>query len=112
MKSVRRVLCVFLLVLALPGCMAGDDSVPIPRLPGVDLQGGTLVFYSDTHDGFLGDGETLAVIRFEREKANALARQMEASGRWRALPMPQPLRVTLYGGWGKARFSRMIRGNR
>lgn len=50
---------------------------------GVSLSDGTVLKYSDTHGGFLGDGETFLVISFEG--------QPEWAADWRPLPLTENL---------------------
>ncbi len=53
-------------------------------------QGSPEVLYNwDTHGGFHGDGDWLAILRYQND---SLLRAMEESSEWKPLPLPKTLR--------------------
>ncbi len=82
---------------------AGDPSwAVLPELGlelGLDLRRGQLVEYEDSHGGFHGDGETVAVVTFSEEGAWELETCLgyELPG-WEKLPLTGDAHQVLYGG--------------
>lgn len=82
--------------------LAGDSDLGNLRAIGkqldLDLSGAALTEYRDTHGGFHGDGETVAVITLPRDAAlEAEDRMRYGQPYWQALPLRQDLQQALYG---------------
>ena len=94
----KRVLSLILALafacLALCGCVFGDDMSYISRQLNADLTDAKLVRYEDSHGGFLGDGETVAILDMSRASEKFLDR---VEG-WNPLPLSENLQLLLYGG--------------
>ncbi len=59
----------------------------------VDVTGGQIAFYEDTHGGFHGDGDTFLTVAFDADAAPHIA----AGGAWSALPLTDDLATAAYG---------------
>ena len=62
---------------------------------GIDVSSGAIQTYSDTHGGFLGDGDSFAVLTFENED---VYETIKNSDEWSPLPLTDNLSIVLYGG--------------
>ena len=70
----------------------------IGRQLEIDLSRATLVEYQDSHGGFHGDGETVAVITLPEDTASLAESMMEYGAQWQKLPLREDLSLALYGG--------------
>lgn len=99
----KRVLCLILvgvLLLSLAGCGSlGKAQRHIQKRTGLDLDlsGCRIVTETDTHGGFLGDGEYLLVLDCSSSEDRILAQ----TGGWAAFPLSENIRTVLYD-WGAA----------
>ena len=67
-------LMVFAMACALSGCVGeGRELSRMGKAVGLDLSGGTLLQFEDSHGGFHGDGETFAVVEADGLAEGALA---------------------------------------
>ena len=99
----KRVLCILLagaMLLGLAGCGALSKAErQIKKKTGVDLDlsGCRVVSETDSHGGFLGDGEYLLVL-----DCSGSGEKLPAQiGGWPALPLSDNIRTALYD-WGVA----------
>ena len=81
------------LVFLLSGCGAMDRLRGIGDVLGLDLSGGTLETYTDTH-GAMSDGTTFAKITFPD---GAVEERIREDARWNALPVSQTAEALFYG---------------
>lgn len=65
---------------------------------GIKLSNNLDIDYEDTHGGFHGDGDTLAKVEFERKDAEDILVEIKANENWENLPLPNNLKIRLYGG--------------
>lgn len=83
-KTILALFCV--LFCALSACGeeggAGQELRHIETALGLDLSGGTLERFEDSHGGFHGDGLRLAEVTVE-----GLVEKLANAGGWRPLPM-------------------------
>lgn len=99
----KRVLCGFLAVimlLCLTACGAvskAERRIQKGARVSLDLSGCRIEQETDTHGGFLGDGEYLLVLDCSGNEEKILAH----TGEWQVFPMSENLRELLYG-WGIA----------
>lgn len=99
----KRVLCILLagaLLLALAGCGALSKAErQIKKRAGLDLDlsGCRVVSETDTHGGFLGDGEYLLVLDCSGSEEKLIAQ----TGGWSTFPLSENVRTVLYD-WGVA----------
>lgn len=85
-------------VLFLSGChlltinhrISESTGIPIPDSIGID--------YEDTHGGFHGDGETLAIVKFDGDTAQSVRAEILEQADWKRLPLTESLGVMMYGG--------------
>ena len=86
MKRFLTLILIFLAVLAgcsgLGGPREGKELRQIGRALDLDLSGGTLVRFEDSHGGFHGDGKTVAEVALD-----SLVEELEGAPGWRPLPM-------------------------
>ncbi len=81
------------LVVLLAGCEAWNRLGVIGGVLGLDVSGGTLETYTDTH-GAMSDGTTFAKIVFADGAVEARIREDE---RWNALPVSETAETLFYG---------------
>ena len=99
----KRILCILLagmMLLGLAGCGAlskAERSIKKRAGLDLDLSGCRVVSESDTHGGFLGDGEYLLVLDCGGSEEKLLAQ----TGEWPAFPFSDNVRTVLYD-WGVA----------
>ena len=99
----KRFLCIILtglLLLGLAGCGAISKAQrTIQKRTGLDLElsGCRILSETDTHGGFLGDGETLLVLDCSGSEDKILAQ----TGGWPDLPLSENIQTVLYD-WGVA----------
>ena len=71
----------------------------IGRQLDLDLSRATLVEYQDSHGGFHGDGETVAIITLPEEMVSeAESRMLHGTPWWQPLPLREDAALALYGG--------------
>lgn len=85
------------LVLLLWGCAARDPLAEISAVIGVDVTGASLSDLTDSHGGFLGDGETVAQIVLTAPQREALLTGVQESEYWHPLPLSAELSAAIYG---------------
>lgn len=56
------------------------------------------ISYQDDHGGFHGDGTAWAKAEFDETHGEELAQMLAEDDRWHDLPLPENLRLFLYGG--------------
>ena len=101
MKAVIKALCTLLAALCLIGlasCAAlskAERRIQKSAHVDLDLSGFRIERETDTHGGFLGDGEYLLVLDCSGKAEKILAQ----TGGWPALPLSDNLREALYE-WG------------
>ena len=85
-------------VLLLSGChlltinhrISESTEIPIPDSIRID--------YEDTHGGFHGDGDTLAIVKFDGDTASGVRAEISKQPHWKRLPLSESLEVMMYGG--------------
>ena len=99
----KRLLCIFLaavLLLGLAGCGAlskAQRQIEKKTGVGLDLSDCRVVSETDTHGGFLGDGEYLLVLDCSGNEEKLLAQTAD----WSVFPLSDNIRTVLYD-WGVA----------
>ncbi len=103
MKAVKKALCIFLAVIwmislaSCGGLSQAERRIQKHAHVELDLSGCRIEQETDTHGGFLGDGEYLLVLDCGGKEEKLLAQ----TGGWCALPLSENLREALYE-WGPA----------
>lgn len=88
-------LALAVLMVLLTGC--GANRSPRDQIAGalgLDLSGGTLLEYTDSHGGFHGDGVTYAVLQCS---GSSVLEQIEGRDGWDPLPLGDDLTALIYG---------------
>lgn len=99
----KRILCMLLagaLLLGLAACGSlskAERTIQKRAQVDLDLSGCRIVSETDTHGGFLGDGEYLLVLDCSGNEEKILSQ----IGEWPAFPLSDNLREVLYA-WGIA----------
>ena len=94
----KRILCIFLagaLLLGLAACRSiskAERTIKTRAGIDLDLTGCRIMSETDTHGGFLGDGEYLLVLDCSGNEEKILAQ----IGEWPAFPLSDNLREVLY----------------
>lgn len=88
------IILVFLAALALN--TSGRKENIIFRELGLDVSGGTELFYSDDHGGFHNDGTTYLVMSFSD---SAVLEQIKQSPHWSAFPLNETVKTLVYGSF-------------
>lgn len=86
-------LTVFLL-LETAGCQKDSTLDHLSKILEVPVNNGNIVTYSNTHGGFLGDGETLVEIHFSDDSC---LEEIKESTEWNPLPLTDNLTALIYG---------------
>lgn len=73
-----------LLLLCLTACSGKDHAQSLSKLLRLDVSGGTVEAFEDSHGGFLGDGAAYWVITFPDD---SVRKTIEESSAWQPLPM-------------------------
>ncbi len=98
-------LMVFAMACALSGCGGeGRELSRMGKAVGLDLSGGTLLQFEDSHGGFHGDGETFAVV-----EADGLAEGLAGLPGWKPLPMTEQVGAAVGGVCGPEGLTMMGR---
>lgn len=98
-------LMVFAMACALSGCVGeGRELSRMGKAVGLDLSGGTLLQFEDSHGGFHGDGETFAVV-----EADGLAEGLAGLPGWKPLPMTEQVGAAVGGVCGPEGLTMMGR---
>lgn len=93
----KKLTILLLILLLLAGCKEKEPLQEISDAIGVDVTGGTLLEHSDSHGGFLGDGELILCVRLTQEQAAELTDGVRESEFWHPLPMSEELAAAVYG---------------
>ena len=80
MTIFKNILFLLLSVLLLTGCTVQRDPLAeISDVIGADVIGSVMLEHTDSHGGFLGDGETVTRILLTKEQAAAFLADIQAS---------------------------------
>ena len=63
-KQYKHLLLLVMVILFLTGCFSESINKRISRSLGIEIPKDIKIEYEDTHGGFHGDGETVAVVEF------------------------------------------------
>lgn len=111
MKRFLHLFSALCLLFALTGCTLLESSEAyVARQLSCRLPNAQCTLFADSHGGFHGDGDTLAILRFE--DGAAAADRMRSAG-WHNYPLPEALEAELFGretaqgrsgGWLREKF--------
>ncbi|MGM9538374.1 MAG: hypothetical protein ACI3VN_08595 [Candidatus Onthomonas sp.] len=83
---------------ALSGCGGKNPQQEAERALNLTLPQAAQTARSDSHGGFLGDGELRICLTFDQAEANQVEQTISGTPGWQVLPMEESLSLMLYGG--------------
>lgn len=98
-RMIAAALAIAVLLLAvvpLAGCGAKSELRRLSDRSGADLAHGEIVYKTDDHGGFLGDGMLYMVVHYGDGRA---AQSIKNSVLWKTLPLPDNLDRFVYDHW-------------
>lgn len=72
-----------------------DTKEKISDFMGVDISSCEILQEKDSHDGFLGDGQTFVELQITNKECSKIVRNM--TNKWNALPLTENLSIAVYG---------------
>ena len=69
------------------------------KLNNLDVTNGEILYFNDTHGGFLGDGECYAEVKFLNNSVSDIIKS-----EWQKLPLTNNLNTVIYGGEVETEF--------
>ena len=91
-------LLLVMVILFLTGCFSESINKRISRSLGIEIPKDIKIEYEDTHGGFHGDGETVAVVEFNNSIGEDIQSEMLNNEDWNKLPLSENLDLIMYGG--------------
>ncbi len=95
----KRIIVSIITCILLGSLTACEEPTPPEKIIsnhlGVSVGDGIIETYTDNHGGFHGDGEAYAKVSFSDDSFYDLIRE---NPEWHNLPLPQTLKVIVYGG--------------
>lgn len=107
----RQMLCLLSLVLfaaVLSGCGGGRPQQEAEQALSLSLPQAARTDRTDSHDGWLGDGETRISLTFGEAEADQVEQTLSDAPGWQTLPMGETLTLTLFGGETEQGYRRGI----
>lgn len=98
MKKYILLLSLLVLPLLFVACSSQSMNERISKSVGVKINENIQLDYEDTHGGFQGDGEIVAVISFDVPVGDKILTDIRQSKGWHHLPLSQNLSLLMYGG--------------
>ncbi len=97
-KQYKHLLLLVMVILFLTGCFSESINKRISRSLGIEIPKDIKIEYEDTHGGFHGDGETVAVVEFNNSIGEDIQSEMLNNEDWNKLPLSENLDLIMYGG--------------
>ena len=97
-KQYKCLLLLITIVLLLISCSSQSINKIISKSLGVEIPKSIKIDYEDTHGGFLGDGDTVAVIEFDESTGEEIQSEILNNKDWYNLPLSENLNLIMYGG--------------
>lgn len=94
--KISFVLLFLISMITIGGCSKSNPKAALELFSGqngIDLTQGEILRQEDTHGGFHGDGYTLISVQYAD---NSIADELEESGQWHTLPLPEALDTFIY----------------
>lgn len=85
------------LIIALTACTSKNNVRYLSKVLGINMSGGTIVEYTDTHGGFHGDGDTYIKVEFDDRTSKILLEDLNNNQNWSGLPLSDNLYAAVYG---------------
>ena len=102
MKKSISILLLFL-VLVCTSCSLFEPLTDLEllssKLNNLDVTNGEILYFNDTHGGFLGDGECYAEVKFSNNSVSDIIKN-----EWQKLPLTNNLNTVIYGGEVETEF--------
>jgi len=86
-KQYKHLLLLVMVILFLTGCFSESINKRISRSLGIEIPKDIKIEYEDTHGGFHGDGETVAVVEFNNSIGEDIQSEMLNNEDWNKLPL-------------------------
>ena len=84
-KQYKHLLLLVMVILFLTGCFSECINKRISRSLGIEIPKDIKIEYEDTHGGFHGDGETVAVVEFNNSIGEDIQSEMLNNEDWNKL---------------------------
>lgn len=81
-KQYKHLLLLVMVILFLTGCFSESINKRISRSLGIEIPKDIKIEYEDTHGGFHGDGETVAVVEFNNSIGEDIQSEMLNNEDW------------------------------
>ena len=109
-RWIALVLCISVLLLstACSSVRSADALKNISDKTEVDFSSAAVSLYQDTHEGFLGDGATFAVVNC---KNTGIKEKIAANPNWKPFPPSDTIRRIFYGIKGSSSLLSQLKGS-
>lgn len=97
-KQYKHLLFLVMVILFLTGCFSESINKRISISLGIEIPKDIKIEYEDTHGGFHGDGETVAVFEFNNSMGEDIQSEILNNEDWNKLPLSENLDLIMYGG--------------
>lgn len=97
-KQYKYIIFIFVIAIILPLFFSQSINKRMSKSLGIDIPGNIIIDYEDTHGGFHGDGETTAIIQFDKSIAENVRSEIEKNMDWNSLPLRENHDILMYGG--------------
>jgi hypothetical protein len=84
-------------IIVLTACTSKDNVRYLSKVLGINMSGGKIVEYTDTHGGFHGDGDTYIKVEFDDKASMAIVDELSNNPSWSVLPLSDNLHAAVYG---------------
>lgn len=85
------------LIIVLTACTSKNNVRYLSKVLGINMSGGKIVEYTDTHGGFHGDGDTYIKVEFDDKTSMAIVDELSNDLNWNGLPLSDNLYAAVYG---------------
>ena len=98
-KTVLFLMILIVLLISLQGCAKKESTEnQLSNILNTKIISGDIIKNEDTHDGFLGDGDRIIVIKYNDDSVNSLLSNIQDNGKWSKFPLDENLNLLMYGG--------------
>lgn len=103
MKKILSFIFLISLVVFTTSCSLFTEQTNLEllssKLNNLDVTNGEILYFNDTHGGFLGDGECYAEVKFSDNSVSDIIKS-----EWQKLPLTNNLNTVIYGGKVETEF--------
>lgn len=97
-EQYKYIILIFTIAIILPMFFSQSINKRMSKSLGIEIPGNIKIDYEDTHGGFHGDGDTTAVVQFDKSIAENIRSEIENNMDWNSLPLSESLDILMYGG--------------